>query len=105
MALHQCPFCGKMILDTVEVCPHCREAMPETRPANVDWGSVGGAPEIRRGLLYMLLAAVFYYFTSSYSPFEITFSMLPVVTDYLLPLLFLSGVGLTAYGLYRNFAG
>jgi hypothetical protein len=43
----------------------------------------------------VLLAAIGYYFAAGYgAPLQ-----LPVVTKYLLPLLFLSGLGFTVYGL------
>jgi hypothetical protein len=56
--------------------------------------------EIRRGLLYMLLAVVIHYFAGGYSAMNLPFPIPPLVTVYLLPLLFLSGLGLTVYGLY-----
>jgi ABC-type thiamin/hydroxymethylpyrimidine transport system permease subunit len=56
--------------------------------------------EIRRGLLYMLLAAVIHYFAGGYSAMNLPFPILPFVTVYLSPLLFLGGLGLTVYGLY-----
>lgn len=59
--------------------------------------------QIRRGLLYMLLAAVIQYFAGGYSALNLPFPIAPLVTTYLAPFLFLSGLGLTLYGLYlRN---
>ena len=56
--------------------------------------------EVRRGLLYMFLAAVIHYFAGGYSGMTLPFPLSPVVTAYLSPLLFLSGLGLTGYGFY-----
>ena len=49
---------------------------------------------IRRGLLYSLLAAVLYYFAGGYSEWTITIEVGQIVQTVLLPLLFLSGVGM-----------
>ena len=62
-------------------------------------GSDGGA-QVRKGLLYMLLAGVIHYFAAGYAmPFQLPVNILPLVTNYLSPLLFLGGLGLTLYGL------
>jgi hypothetical protein len=59
---------------------------------------------MRRGLLYMLLAAIIYYFAAGYAaPLWLPVQVLPVVVNYLLPLLFLAGIGLTLYGLFLRF--
>jgi hypothetical protein len=59
--------------------------------------------EVRRGLLYMLLAGVIHYFAGGYSTMNLPFPIDPVVTVYLSPLLFLSGLGFVVYGFYlRN---
>jgi hypothetical protein len=80
-------------------CPFCREAVPQvqlTRRAGPN-----GRQQMRRGLLYMLLAAVIYYFAGGYSaPLWRPVEVLPVVTKYLLPLLFLGGLSLALYGLF-----
>lgn len=79
-------------------CPFCREAVPQvqlTQRTGPD-----GRHQMRRGLLYMLLAAVIYYFAGGYSaPLWMPVQVLPVVTNVLVPLLFFSGFGLTIYGL------
>ncbi len=60
-----------------------------------------GRQQIRRGLLYMLLAAVIYYFAAGYAaPLKPPVQVVPFVTNYLSPLLFLGGLGLTLYGLF-----
>ena len=58
--------------------------------------------QIRRGLLYMLLAAVIYYLAGGYSPLSLPVSINSAVNAYLVPLLFLSGLALTLYGLYQR---
>jgi hypothetical protein len=62
--------------------------------------SSGGGAQIRRGLLYMLLAALIGYFAGGFSSLKLPIPVLPVVTKYLSPLLFLSGLGLAIYGYY-----
>jgi hypothetical protein len=80
-------------------CPFCREQVPEVRLYR-SRSSPNGGVQIRRGLLYMLLAAISYYFAAGYSaPLQVPVEIVPVVTKYLLPLLFLSGFGFTVYGL------
>jgi hypothetical protein len=61
-----------------------------------------GRREIRRGLLYMLLATVIYYFAGGYSALKLPL-IPPAVTTYLSPLLFLGGLGLSLYGLVLRF--
>ena len=60
----------------------------------------GGRRQIRRGLLYMLLAGVIQYFAAGYSSFTLPISVPPVVTTYLAPVVFVSGLGLGIYGFY-----
>ena len=102
--IRQCPFCGLQVLRTATQCPSCREALPGAE------GSAQHAPVrasqprqrslVRRGLLYMLLAAVIQYFSGGYSAMHIPVVVSSFVTSYLSPLLFLSGLGLTFYGLF-----
>lgn len=62
-----------------------------------------GRQQIRRGLLYMLLAAVIYYFAGGYgAPLRLPVQIVPAVTNYLLPLLFLGGLALTLYGFFQK---
>jgi hypothetical protein len=80
-------------------CPFCREAVPQVQLTKRR--SSDGRRQIRHGLLYMLLAAVIYYFAGGYgAPLRIPVEIVPAVTNYLLPLLFLGGLGLTLYGLF-----
>jgi hypothetical protein len=48
----------------------------------------------------MLLAGVIQYFAGGYSIFTLPISVPPVVTTYLAPVVFLSGLGLLIYGFY-----
>lgn len=102
-ALRQCPFCGVPISRSFAQCPACRETLPESRQtktaAPVVAKSGPNPRRIRRGLLYMLLAAVIHYFAGGYSAMNLPYPVAPVVTVYLSPLLFLSGLGLVFYGL------
>jgi hypothetical protein len=79
-------------------CPYCREAVPEVRLT----GRSGpdGRREIRRGLIYMLLAAVIHYFAGGYSAMSLPYPLSPIVTNYLSPVVFLGGLGLCLYGVY-----
>jgi hypothetical protein len=100
-----CVYCGKPFAVHLNRCPFCREAVPEVRLARVSGpGGPDGRVQIRRGLLYMFLAAVIHYFAAGYSaPLQVPVFVLPLVTDYLTPSLFLGGLGLTLYGLFLKF--
>jgi hypothetical protein len=51
----------------------------------------------------MLLAAVIHYFAAGYGmPWKLPVQVMPIVTNYLSPLLFLGGLGLTLYGLFQR---
>jgi len=93
-----CVFCGKSMLAHLTRCPHCREDIPRVHVSSQP--RAGGRVEIRRGLLYMLLAGVIQYFASGYSTFTLPISVPPVVTTYLAPVVFISGLGLLIYGFY-----
>jgi hypothetical protein len=101
MGVRHCPHCGKWVADTAEQCPTCREILPVfVRPGAAALSD--GTREIRRGLLYMLLAAVFYYFAGGHNPLRFLFEIPPVVTSYLAPSVFVFGICLAAYGFYRR---
>jgi hypothetical protein len=100
-ATRQCVHCGKPVRMHLRQCPFCREMIPEVpRPRRL--GS-DGRREIRRGLLYMLLGTVIYYFAGGYSAIKLPLTISPVVTTYLSPLVFFSGLGLSLYGLILRF--
>lgn len=102
--MRECPFCGRYVAEQLTLCPFCREALPASAPARRPHLEAGvGGRQVRRGLVYMLLAAVIDYFAGGYSGLEFPYSVIPIVTQYLLPLLFVSGMGLTLLGLYRRF--
>jgi hypothetical protein len=83
-------------------CPFCREAVPQVQLTRRS--GPNGRQQMRRGLLYMLLGAVAYYFAAGYAaPLWLPVQVLPVVTSYLLPLLFFGGLGLSIYGLFLRF--
>jgi hypothetical protein len=62
-----------------------------------------GRRYIRRGILYMVMAGVAHYYLGGYSPEKFPFTVIPAVTQYLLPFLFLCGLGLLAFGVYRRY--
>jgi len=97
LATRPCVFCGKSILAHLSRCPHCREDIPKVQLSSRP--SAGGRLQIRRGLLYMLLAGVIQYFAAGYSTFTLPIQVPPIVTTYLAPVVFLSGLGLLIYGL------
>src|SRR6266852_8900550 len=97
----RCAFCGKYMAARLKQCPFCREAVPQVQLSRRT--GPDGRRQIRRALLYMLLAAVIHYFAAGYGdPIRIPLPapVLPLVTQYLTPLLFLGGLGLTLYGLF-----
>ncbi len=99
MALRECPYCGKLVYDQLTQCSYCREALPQVKVSRVSARPAGG-DRIRRGLLFMFLAAVMAYFASGSSLWALPVPVPQLVSNYLLPLLFLSGLGLSLYGLY-----
>jgi len=99
MQPRQCAFCGKRIDAHLNQCPFCREMVPQVRLSRA--GGTAGRTQMRRGLLYMLLAAVIYYFAAGYAkPLELPVAVQPTVINYLVPLLFLGGLALALYGLF-----
>jgi hypothetical protein len=101
MATRQCPHCGKAVFDRMTQCPHCREALgaiPQRRGDSARM--IEGRGKIRQGLLCILLAAVVHYFAGGYSAMQLPYPIQLIVTVYLSPLLFLSGLGLSSLGFY-----
>src|SRR5260370_8336031 len=84
LATRPCVFCGKSMLAHLTRCPHCREDVP-----NVQLSSrgprTGGRAQIRRALLYMLLAGVIQYFAAGHSSFTLPITLSPIVTTNLPP--------------------
>ena len=99
MGIRECPFCGRKISDAFRDCPHCHETLPELRPVKTSSSSRRGGP-LRRGLLYMMVVAFIYYLLSPSSPLKIPVPFAPVLTNYLLPLCFLAGLGFALYGIF-----
>lgn len=103
MVRRECPFCGKNVSAGLTQCVFCREtlpAMPRTASNSTSDSVPDGGSKVRRGMLYMLLAAVIGYFAGGYSTMSLPFPLNPVLTSYLSPMLFLGGLGLCAHGYY-----
>src|SRR5947207_15343001 len=95
----RCVFCGKHIAAHLTQCPFCREAVPQVQLSRRT--GPDGRRQIRRGLLYMLLAGGIPYFSAGYAdPLNISLPapLLPLVTQYGTPLLFLGGLVLAVFG-------
>lgn len=104
MGMRQCPFCGKFTLEQVTQCPFCRESLTSVpQVTGFDVGHEGANKQIRRGLIYMVLAAAAHYFLAGYSPVQFPLTVIPQVTELMIPFLFLAGVGLVILGIYRRF--
>lgn len=103
MARRECPFCGKNVSAALTQCVFCRETLPAL-PSGAKHASDDSIPDggsqVRRGMLYMLLAAVIGYFGGGYSAMMLPFPLNPVLTTYFSPMLFLGGLGLCAHGYY-----
>lgn len=95
-----CVFCGKSMLSHLTRCPHCREDVPQVRIPTAARTRSGSREQIRRALLYMLLAGVIQYFAGGYSGLTPPVAIPDVVTTYLAPAFFLSALGLLIYGFY-----
>jgi len=98
-----CPFCGKPIGASLVRCPYCREAIPcGVASSGSRKALTAGRSNIRRGLLWALLAAVIYYFAAGPSALNLPFAVPGFVTQYLVPRLFLAGVAMALYGAYQR---
>ena len=82
-------------------CPHCREEVPQVRLSSR--GGSDGRAQIRRGLFYMLLGAVVYYFSGGYSPMVLPLNLSPLVNTYFAPAIVLGGLGMSLYGIFLRF--
>src|SRR5258707_5266726 len=94
-ATRQCVHCGKPVRTDLRQCPFCREMIPEV-PRPHRHGS-DGRREIRRGLLYMLLAAGIYYFAGGDRAVKLPASIAPAGNTYPSPLFAFRGRGVCAY--------
>jgi hypothetical protein len=103
-----CPFCGKPFNVLLNRCPYCREDVPRgTGTASAPIRRRSSSPtqareNVRRGLLWALLAGVLYYFASGASPLKVPIPIPEFVTLYLLPLVFLAGGAMALYGLFQS---
>lgn len=104
MGVRECPFCGKKISDAFRDCPQCHETLPEPRIVKSSSSSGKGGP-LRRGLLYMMIVAFVYYLLSANSPLKISVPFAPILTTYLLPLVFLAGLSFAMYGIFLQVKG
>jgi hypothetical protein len=101
MPTRQCPHCGKEVSSLLKQCAYCREALPAVPQIRGDNARrMEGRNKIRQGLLCILLAGVVHYFAGGYSAMQLPFPIQPIVSVYLSPLLLLSGLGLSSFGLY-----
>jgi hypothetical protein len=96
-----CPYCGKQVNVSLERCPFCREAIPSVR-VGAQGGSGDGRANIRRGLLWALLAGVIYFFAGGHSGLKLPVEVPSFVNMYLTPMLFLGGAGMALYGLFQK---
>ena len=98
-----CPFCGKPVSVSLDRCPFCREAIPTVSMSARSEGSTNGSANIRRGLLWTLLAGVIYYFAGGHSGLKLPVEVPGFVNMYLTPILFLGGAAMALYGLFQKF--
>lgn len=95
----KCPFCGKPVPGKLNHCPFCREAIPDVKVGS-RYSDSEGRQKMRRGLLYMLMAGIIYYFAGGYGAWKSPIPVPAFVNQYFTPLLFFGGMGLALYGLY-----
>jgi len=88
VASRPCAYCGKPVPTRMNRCPYCREEVTQVRLSSPLGRN--GRREIRRGLMYMLLGAVIYYFVGGYSGLSLPFTLSPWVITYLAPVVFLA---------------
>jgi hypothetical protein len=98
--MRQCIYCGKHIRRSLTQCPYCREAQSGVRALAAASPRAARGGQFRSGLLLMLLSAVVHYFAGGYSPMALPAEFSSPVTTFFVPLLFVSGLGLTLYGLF-----
>jgi len=94
-----CPYCGKPIAARLTRCPVCREEIQEVRFVSRGYRAEA-RNKMRRGLFYILLAAIIHYFAAGYSNLSLPVTIPAFVTMYLTPLFFLAGVGYEFYAAF-----
>ena len=94
-----CPYCGKPISTRLTRCSFCREEIQDVQFVARGYRAEA-RHKMRRGLLYILLAAMVHYFAAGYSTFTLPVAIPAIVTIYLTPLLFLAGIGYELYGTF-----
>ena len=92
-----CPYCGKPIATRLTRCPLCREEIQDVKFVGRGY-SAEARQKMRRGLFYILLAAIIHYFAAGYSTFSLPVTIPAFVTLYLTRMLFLAGIGYELYG-------
>jgi len=97
-----CPFCGKPVSVRLDRCPFCREAITRVQVSSRSASSGDGSANIRRGLLWALLAGVIYYFAGGHSSFKLPIEVPSFVNAYLTPALFLGGAAMALYGVFQK---
>lgn len=102
MTSRQCPFCGKIVPEQATQCPFCREALMQV-PVIPGHSREQGRRYIRRGILYMVMGGLAHYYVGGYSLERFPLTVIPEVTQYLIPFLLLLGLGLVGFGIYRRY--
>lgn len=103
MSERQCPNCGAWASGAEAKCSECGEALPHISAMST-LRALQARSEIRQGLLYMAWSGILYFFAAGYGfPFEFPGQFLPILVDWVLPLWFLSGLGMVILGAYRHF--
>jgi len=97
MDSRQCPFCGSLVTADAVSCFHCREALPAFSAGRAR-NPAAGYQEIRRGVLYMILAGAIHYAMARISELDLPIEIPAMVSDYLTLFLGLGGLGLFLYG-------
>ena len=100
LVARHCVYCGKPVAPHHSQCPHCREAVPKVRLAPAP-APAAKRSQMRRGILYMLLALVIHYVALRSDSLNLPFSVNPAVT-YLATMMFLAGLALTLYGFFTK---
>lgn len=100
MKFRQCGQCGRMAPVGLVECPHCKHELPPMPVLRKSSYTDGGV--LRRGLLYMTLAAVTHYFAGGYSTIELPVQIPEFVTQYLTPAVFVLGLAFALVGLVNR---